>query len=76
LRRHRHHLAWSDFERLIALRDAFTVLEQPETGKVRFTAGEFTAEIRFDEAGFVLDYPGIAVRAPGSAGGADVEGSI
>jgi hypothetical protein len=34
-------------------------------GKVRFTAGEFTADIRFDEAGFVLDYPGIATRAPG-----------
>jgi hypothetical protein len=34
-------------------------------GKVRFTAGEFGAEIRFDEAGFVLDYPGIARRASG-----------
>jgi hypothetical protein len=34
-------------------------------GKVRFTSGEFSAEIRFDEAGFVLDYPGIATRAPG-----------
>jgi hypothetical protein len=33
--------------------------------KVRFTAGEFTADIRFDEAGFVLDYPGLATRAPG-----------
>jgi hypothetical protein len=32
---------------------------------VRFTAGEFTADIRFDEAGFVLDYPGIATRATG-----------
>ena len=32
-------------------------------GRVRFTAGDFTAEIRFDEAGFVLDYPGIATRA-------------
>jgi hypothetical protein len=29
---------------------------------VRFTAGDFTADIRFDEAGFVLDYPGIAIR--------------
>jgi hypothetical protein len=34
-------------------------------GKVRFTAGEFSAEIRFDEAGFVLDYPGIGRRASG-----------
>jgi hypothetical protein len=34
-------------------------------GQVRFTAGDFTADIRFDEAGFVLDYPGIASRAHG-----------
>lgn len=33
--------------------------------RVRFTAGDFTAEIRFDEEGFVLDYPGIATRAYG-----------
>jgi uncharacterized protein len=32
-------------------------------GRVRFTAGSFTADIRFDEEGFVLDYPGIATRA-------------
>ena len=32
-------------------------------GLVRFTAGEFTADIRFDEAGFVLAYPGIGHRA-------------
>jgi hypothetical protein len=32
-------------------------------GRVRFQAGDFTADIRFDEAGFVLTYPGIAVRA-------------
>jgi Putative glycolipid-binding len=31
-------------------------------GLVRFTAGDFTADIRFDDAGFVLDYPGIATR--------------
>ena len=31
--------------------------------QVRFTAGSFTADIAFDEAGFVLDYPGIATRA-------------
>ena len=30
---------------------------------VRFSAGEFTADIEFDEAGFVLSYPGIATRA-------------
>jgi hypothetical protein len=32
-------------------------------GYVRFTAGEFTADILFDEAGFVVHYPGIASRA-------------
>jgi uncharacterized protein len=31
-------------------------------GLVRFTAGEFTADIQFDEDGFVLSYPGIATR--------------
>ncbi|MBV9607834.1 MAG: putative glycolipid-binding domain-containing protein [Solirubrobacterales bacterium] len=36
-------------------------------GRVRFSAGDFVAEIRFDKAGFVLEYPGIATRvsAPG-----------
>jgi uncharacterized protein len=32
-------------------------------GLVRFRSGSFTAEIRFDENGFVVDYPGIARRA-------------
>jgi uncharacterized protein len=31
-------------------------------GLVRFTAGDFVADIRFDEAGFVVDYPGLATR--------------
>jgi uncharacterized protein len=29
---------------------------------VRFSAGDFVADIRFDAAGFVLSYPGIGVR--------------
>jgi len=29
---------------------------------VRFRAGDFVADIRFDEAGFVVDYPGLATR--------------
>lgn len=29
---------------------------------VRFRAGTFTADIQFDEAGLVVDYPGIATR--------------
>jgi uncharacterized protein len=32
-------------------------------GVVRFSAADFSSEIRFDEAGFVVSYPGIAVRA-------------
>ena len=32
-------------------------------GLVRFTAGDFTSDIRFDPEGFVVDYPGIAQRA-------------
>jgi hypothetical protein len=32
-------------------------------GLVRFSAGSFTADIQFDEAGFVTRYPGIATRA-------------
>lgn len=35
-------------------------------GLIRFTAGEFTADVRFDEAGFVLDYPGVATRVSGT----------
>jgi Putative glycolipid-binding len=31
-------------------------------GQVRFSSADFTSDIRFDEAGFVLDYPGIATR--------------
>jgi uncharacterized protein len=34
-------------------------------GLVRFTAADFTAEIEFDDDGFVLNYPGIATRARG-----------
>src|SRR3954454_7743282 len=32
-------------------------------GLVRFRAGTFAADIRFDADGFVVDYPGIARRA-------------
>ena len=30
---------------------------------IRFRAGAFSANIRFDEEGFVVDYPGLATRA-------------
>lgn len=32
-------------------------------GLIRFRSGTFTADIKFDEDGFVFDYPGIAQRA-------------
>jgi hypothetical protein len=32
---------------------------------VRFSAGDFSADIRFDEAGFVISYPGIGMRVGG-----------
>jgi uncharacterized protein len=32
-------------------------------GRVRFRAGSFTADIEFDQAGFVTRYPGIGTRA-------------
>jgi uncharacterized protein len=32
------------------------------SSQIRFTSGEFAADIRFDELGYVLDYPGIATR--------------
>lgn len=31
-------------------------------GLVRYTADRFTAAIRFDKGGFVVDYPGLATR--------------
>jgi hypothetical protein len=37
-------------------------------GVVRFQAGDFVSDIQFDDAGFVVNYPGIGVRV-GSAGG-------
>jgi hypothetical protein len=36
--------------------------------QVRFSAADFTADIQFDQAGFVLEYPGIAMRVSGPRG--------
>lgn len=57
-------MCWVDVPSLEAERSAQRY-EPLGGGKVRFTAGEFTAEIEFDAAGLVLRYPGIAVRATG-----------
>jgi hypothetical protein len=37
-------------------------------GVVRFSAGDFVSDIRFDDAGFVVSYPGIAMRAENVSG--------
>ena len=35
-----------------------------EPGVVRFRSGSFSADLTFDEHGFVVDYPGLAQRVP------------
>jgi uncharacterized protein len=55
-------MSWVDVPSLEVSRSAQRY-EPLGNGLVRFSTGEFTADIRFDEAGFVLDYPGIATRA-------------
>jgi uncharacterized protein len=35
-----------------------------EGGVVRFRSGSFSAELTFDEDGFVIEYPGLARRVP------------
>jgi hypothetical protein len=39
-------------------------------GVVRFRAGDFVADIAFDEDGFVAEYPGIGTRLSGGSSGA------
>lgn len=34
-------------------------------GRIRFTSGEFSADIQFDELGYVLHYPEVATRVSG-----------
>ena len=42
---------------------------------VRFRSGNFTADIQFDEDGFVVDYPGVSRRAGDDHTAAPVRGS-
>jgi hypothetical protein len=37
----------------------------PDGAVVRFTSGDFTAELLVDTRGFVVDYPGLARRTSG-----------
>lgn len=55
-------MRWVDVPSLEVSRSE-QVYEPLGDGVVRFQAGDFTAEIRFDQSGFVVEYPGIARRA-------------
>ena len=60
----RYEMRWVDVPSL-AVSMSEQRYEPLGDGRVRFSAGDFTADIQFDEAGFVLDYPGIGTRVPG-----------
>jgi uncharacterized protein len=57
-------MCWVDVPSLEAIRSQQRY-EPLGNGHIRFTAGDFTADIRFDDAGFVAHYPGIATRTVG-----------
>ena len=61
---HEYVMCWVDVPSLEVSRSEQRY-EPLGNGLVRFTSGDFAADIRFDDAGFVLDYPGIATRAHG-----------
>jgi len=44
---------------VLPLEQTYTVLGD---GKIRYASGNFTADLTVDEAGFVVDYPGLAIR--------------
>jgi hypothetical protein len=54
-------MRWVDVPSLEVSRSEQTY-EPLGDGLVRFSSAEFRAEIKFDAAGYVLDYPGIATR--------------
>ena len=56
-----YEMCWVDVPSLAVSRSEQRY-EPLGNGLVRFSAADFTADIRFDEAGFVLEYPGIAMR--------------
>src|SRR5436305_3653378 len=58
---HVYTMLWIDVPSL-AVSDSEQRYEPLADGKIRFSAGDFTADIRFDEQRYVLDYPGIAPR--------------
>jgi uncharacterized protein len=54
--------AWVSLPELAVYRSeqTYTVLGD---GLVRYTSGDFTADISIDAAGYVVDYPGLAIRS-------------
>jgi hypothetical protein len=58
---HRYAMRWIDVPSLEVHRSE-QVYEPLGGGVVRFRADGFTADITFDAAGFVIDYPGLARR--------------
>ena len=61
VRRTDYVMRWVDVPSLVVSRSA-QLYEPLGDGLVRFRAGAFEADIRFDEDGYVLDYPGIGKR--------------
>ena len=59
---HDYVMSWVDVPSLEVSRSEQRY-EPLGNGKVRFTAGDFAADIDFDEDAFVVRYPGIATRA-------------
>jgi hypothetical protein len=57
----RYQMRWVDVPSL-AVHESEQRYEPLGNAQVRFSAGDFSADIRFDESGFVLEYPGIAMR--------------
>lgn len=59
---HQYVMRWIDVPSL-EISTSEQRYEPLANGRVRFRAGSFSADIQFDEEGFVVDYPGIATRA-------------
>lgn len=57
-------MCWVDVPSLAVTRSP-QAYEPLGDGRVRFSSADFTAEIQFDDAGYVVSYPGIGFRVSG-----------
>ncbi|MFJ4282648.1 putative glycolipid-binding domain-containing protein [Streptomyces massasporeus] len=57
-------MAWVSVPDL-AVRPSRQTYTHLRPGHVRFSSGDFTSELEFDEEGFVVDYPQLATRLTG-----------